>query len=357
MLLSWLGISIYGLMVRRHGTPWQRKGFLYLVLLGSLCLPWALGDLQDQPKLLPESMVTTAFGQHVHGEDMHLKHYCKCANPNLSHRIRYRTHHWYNVLLDYKPVLLAGVGMGMLWVLLTLAVQYRYLYRLKRSSRKSTYALDQNEIQLLYPDTPQGAGAFSLAGNAYIIWQPEMDELDQHELEAVLRHEWAHVQQYNTLERVLLRMIQCVWLLNPAIYFIQKELDVLSEHIADEAGSLALSSKKVYALLLLKLKKRQTAMLARGFHQGGKLEQRIKYLLHKPSRRTAWLPAIALLLVLGADWATAPTVSASVNKALSELATYEEIYKAHGESEEVIYCPDCETVCTPDDSTAVSIEE
>jgi hypothetical protein len=347
ILLSWAGLTVYLMLVRRRGSAWHRKWFLYAVIAASLVLPALLRPVSDEPIVLPQEFAVVAFGQKWHGTDMHLKHFCKCEQPNLSHRIRYRTHHWYNILLDYKHAILGVVFTAMILVLISLIFQYRYLFLLKKNGRLSSRSIQEGEIFILRPNKRIGAGAFQLMGKPYIIWQPEMDQLEANQVNGILSHEYSHLRQYNTLERAVLKLLQCVWLLNPAFYFFQNELDLISELIADEAGSKAMNSRKAYAQLLLSLKVGQRAHLVSGFKTGGRLATRIRFLLKKPGK-THWIVAIlALCVVFGVDVMSAPRLNAQVDTTLRELATYEEICREYPTEEEVIYCQDCETVCKP----------
>lgn len=347
ILLSWTGLTVYLLLVRRRGSAWQRKWFLYAIIGASLILPALLRPVSDKPIALPEEYAVVAFGQQWHGTDMHLKHFCECEQPNFSHRIRYRTHHWYNVLLEYKYWILGVILTAMMLVLVRLVFQYRYLFMLKKNGRLENRSLDEGDIVILHPEKRIGAGAFQLMGKPYIIWQPEMDHLENSEVNAILSHEYSHLRQYNTLERAGLKLLQCIWLLNPAFYFLQNELDLISELIADEAGSKAMNSRKAYAQLLLNLKVGQRTGLVSGFKTGGRLGTRIRFLLKKNNKPHWALPLMALMLVFGADILTAPRLNAQVDTTLRELATYEEICREYPAEEEVIYCQDCETVCHP----------
>ncbi|MEZ4685205.1 MAG: M56 family metallopeptidase [Bacteroidia bacterium] len=347
ILLSWTGLAVYQFLVRRRGSAWQRKWFLYSIIAVSLLLPALLRPINDKPILLPEEHEVVAFGQQWHGTDMHLKHYCKCEKPNLSHRIRYRTHHWYNVLLEYKSLILMTILGAMLLVLLRLVFQYRYLFILKKNARLETRTMADGTIIILHPDKKIGVGAFQLLGKPYVIWQPEMDSLSSAEINAIISHEISHLRQFNTLERAMLKLLQCIWLLNPGFYFFQNELDLLSELIADAAGSRTMNSRKAYAQLLLSLKMGQRRQLVSGFKTGGRLATRIRFLLQHPQRHHWAWPLCALLIVFAADLLSAPRLNAQVNTTLRELATYEEICREYPSREEVIYCRDCETVCLP----------
>ncbi|MFK7970530.1 MAG: M56 family metallopeptidase [Bacteroidia bacterium] len=357
VLLSWLGVAVYLLLVKRHASPWQRKWFLYTVLGSSLLAPALMTPIQDQPVQLPEEHAVVAFGQQMHGTDMHLKHFCNCENPNISHRIYYRTHHWYNVLIDYKSWIIGAILFALSLVILHLLIQYRFLFILRKKSSSHTRYLGDQKVYILHPHKPIGVGAFQLLQKPYIIWQPEMDHLSESEVTGIIAHEYSHLHQFNTLERTVLRLLQCLWLLNPALYFAKKELDLISELIADDAGSNAMRSKKAYAKLLLNLKVRQSNGLVSALQSGGKLGVRIRYLMQNRQYPGGIAAFLGIAIILLTTFASTPMLSAQVDLTLHDFATYEEIYREHAEEEEVIYCPDCETVCKQEEASQLPPQE
>ena len=217
------------------------------------------------------------------------------------------------MLLEYKQLILMVILGAMALVLMRLMLQYRFLFysEKKMPDSKGTFLL-KGSIFILHPDKKIGVGAFQLLGKSYVIWQPEMDHLKADQVNAIISHEISHLRQYNTIERALLKLLQCVWLLNPAFYFFQNELDLLSELIADAAGSKTMNSRKAYAQLLLSLKMGQRAQLVSGFKTGGRLGTRIRFLLKTPRKHHWALPLFALLLVFGADFLSAPRLNAQV---------------------------------------------
>ncbi|MEO0641633.1 MAG: hypothetical protein AAFY70_18005, partial [Bacteroidota bacterium] len=65
----------------------------------------------------------------------------------------------------------------------------------------------------------------------------------------------------------------------------------------------------------------------------------------RPSRLA--FPVASVLLLFAQLFLVQPVVS-NVSQTLDEFQTMEKIYHQTPDSEEAIYCTDCETVCTPD---------
>ena len=137
-----------------------------------------------------------------------------------------------------------------------------------------------------YP-RPHSVGTFWL-GKSYLIWQEQLGTLTEQELHAVYRHELSHIQQGNTFEKAALRLIQCLWCWHPVFYLVRKELTLLSEFLADEAGASVLPKPQAYAHLLLNLQVLKSLPLAQHFQQS-QLRKRIERLLQPPAT-TSSLP-------------------------------------------------------------------
>lgn len=338
-LASW---AIYLLFVRRKASLVQQKTFIYLSLAGSLLLPLTVSH---KPLIHPNPLVQPlAFGQIDHG---HLQQFCQCEKPDYSHRVLYRTNAYYNILLKNKHWLSGIIFSAVFLTACVFLAQLIFLNFLVNSSPKEFKRLGKHGFYLLYPSRKLGVGAFHLR-KKYIIWQAEMEHLSEQERQAVFAHELSHIQQQNTLEKAMLSIIQCFWLINPAFYFFRKELDLLSECIADRKGSEIMESRKEYARLLLKLKTLQPVALVQHF-KGGILQKRIEILLAK-SDSSSLLPLLSgfLLLTLFQLNMVNP-VSASVSRTIYELETYETIYrKVAPGRQQAIYCQDCETICSPE---------
>ncbi len=346
MILSAIGWLAYVLIVRRKAVPIHQKWFIYFVVISSLIIPIFAPQpaaKADEPALMPKM----AFGQQLHLEEIQLQHLCKCENPNFSHRVIYRSNTFYNLVLEHKQVITWVILVALLLVFVRILFQYRYLHRLVARSRKADRWQGKQRYTLLFPEKAHAVGAFYLR-QPYIIWQAEMGHLSEAELAAVISHELSHIRQLNTLEKSVLSLIQCFWLLNPVFYYFRKELDLISEWIADRNGSTTIGNAKAYAQLLVRMKELQSLPLVSPFK--GKrqhtLKGRIQRILTHPKGHWAY-PMIALTAVFCLQIALVGALSARVDQTLEEFKTYEEIYLEHPEEEECLYCTDCHTVCVP----------
>ncbi|GAB4404486.1 MAG: hypothetical protein OHK0039_04690 [Bacteroidia bacterium] len=337
-LLSWVGGL--GYLLLRGRTPLHlRKQVLLLTIGGSLLLPLLLAPAEPQRRAPAAS---AAFGRAI--DPQALRTYCRCENPDYTHRLRYRTNAGYNLLLDHKRAFAWGIFGAMGLVLLRFGLQLGYLRYLLRQGRTERIEIDGQACWLLYTRHRYGVGTFWL-GRPYIIWQDALADLSADERLAVFRHEWAHLRHRDTLLQVGLQLLHCLWLLNPAFYFVRRELRLLSECLADEAGATALPSRQAYARLLLKVGAAPRLPLAQAL-RSGLLRARVKRLLRTepvPVRRWLWVPVLLVQVLLAAP------LSAHIAQTLDNLRTYEAIHqKVDPHTGEAYYCPDCETVCLPE---------
>ncbi|MEO0897298.1 MAG: M56 family metallopeptidase [Bacteroidota bacterium] len=344
ILLSILGYGLYAVLVRNRYSWKQQKGFLVSMMIFSFLFPLLLQNSHG-PKLNPNPLVKpVGFGQRI---DQHsLQSFCKCERPDHTHRIKYHANAWLNVILANKKYLSTGIFSAVGLVVLLLCIQFLYLKRLVNRSRKQNIILDGAIVSLLYPRKAHGVGAFWLKGN-YVIWSQELNKLQQEEQEAILRHELSHLKQKDTWLKALIRIVQCFWLINPIFYLIRRELDLLSECIADEEASRSMSSSAAYAKLLLKVKSWQMLPLTNGF-KGSKLSIRIHRLMEElPQHSLRSFAGRALLLIVLQASLTIPLAN-QLTDVIYTMETYEQIYhKIPDQQPDAIYCQDCETVCKP----------
>ncbi len=340
LLMGWL---CYHLWVRKSTNFRQRKLFLYLIVATSLSLPWAIhqwgGPIlrpnPHTPALSPSKAVP--FGE--------LSRYCQCEEPNLSHRISYRANSSVNFILAHKYQLGLIIGGAMLLTLLAFGLKMAYLFYLVSYSKRETKQLGTRTFTLLTPQKPRGIGAFWL-GRSYILWEEPSIDLQEDQRRAILEHEWSHLSQGHTGEKVILNLIQCFWFFHPCFYLVKKELDLLGELIADQAASKTLEPRS-YARLLLELQTMTSSPSPSSGLTGSLLKHRIEALVTTPDSASSsskwWLPITLCLQIL-----LAGPVMFAVDHSLNQLAFYEEAYHQAPEAEEVIFCQDCETVCVPE---------
>lgn len=343
-LLSFIGWALYVLLVRERYSWSQQKNFILITLLFSFLFPLVFYP-KSSKILKPNPLVQPlAFGQSI--DHRELQSYCNCPNPNYTHRIKYRTNGYLNFILKNKSYLNLPIGIGLALVLSIFIVQLLYLRKLVRHSDKKSIQLEGETLTLLIPPSPHSIGAFYL-DKKYVIWQEELEKLSDVERKAILLHEFSHLRQRDTLLKALLRIAQCFWLLNPAFYYFRRELDLLSECIADEEGSKAMKGTLSYANLLIKIKEWQQVPLA-NYLKGSILFKRIHRLTHRPgpSKLRNYFLSAALLVAL--QGLISVPLARQISNWFLAFETYEEIYqKVDTHHSEAIYCQDCETVCQP----------
>lgn len=342
-LLSVCCLLLYLGWIRKQASPIRRKYFLWIGTVTSLLIPVVLVMWQN-PSAAPASYWhDLAFAAPV--SDAQIQQYCECASPNYSHRLLYRTHALYNLLLTHRDWIgyLTLVAVG--FVLIKSIIQLAYLQYIIRHSNTSSLVVDDQKLTLLAPRKSLSVGAFWL-GKAYIIWQAELGELNEQERMAIYRHECSHIRQGNTVEKLGMNLLQCLWWFNPAFYYLRRELNLLSEYIADEAALADWGDKKAYAHLLLRLATAGSLPIVSTFNKGS-LESRIQQVLTAPKpHRSSFMGVILALLLLETGLAF-PT-AAGISGGLQELETYQHLIFAQPQAvDAIIFCPDCETICFP----------
>lgn len=337
LILHFLAIGLY--LIVRRGMPTQaRRWVLHLGLASAILIPILLPF--EPPAISSEDV--GVFGRISHQQ---LEAFCKCESPDFSHRVLFRTYAIGKWLTEATPfwLILSGLLAGFWLIRLTIAC--RNLNRLVRTGTSSKLSDDISE---LHPQASQPTSAFWW-GRAYVILGEDTSSLTSIEKEAVLSHELSHLSQKNTLEQILIRIIGVIWFWNPFIWWMKWELIWLSECQADEAGAEVLG-RKAYASLLIKLHTDPISIVQ-------PLESRLKSMIYRRIRRLTTNPQastslistgfkasfviLVQLLVIG-------PVSAGVNQTLSSWNVHRQVADLPEEPDEVIYCQDCETVCTPD---------
>lgn len=336
LVLHFLAIGIY-LVIRKGMSTQSRRWILHLGLISAILIPVFLPF--DPPAVTHDEI--GIFGQVSHQQ---LASFCKCESPDFSHRVLFRTYAIGKWLTEATPiwVLMSGLLAGF-W-LVRLILSCRYLHRLVKNG---TVVIINQTVSELIPPTPSPTSAFWW-GKAYIILGEDTASLKDHEKQAVLAHEVSHLTQRNTLEQILIRILGVIWFWNPLIWWMKRELTWLSECQADEAGAVVLG-RKAYGRLLMKLHTGDTPSIPMGSMMKSMIFRRIQRLTQSPhdssSLVTSGLKAACVIIV---QILLIGPVSAGVNQTLTSWNVHKQVADLPEESDEVIYCQDCETVCTPD---------
>lgn len=128
------------------------------------------------------------------------------------------------------------------------------------------------------------------------------DQLNESELRVLLRHERVHVQQFHSIDKMLLMLFKVLFWFNPVIYLFDKAVEQNHEYEADEITSSGCGSE-AYANLLLKLAVAKSDMpLIHNFVKSP-IKDRIKMLFNSKSKNMKKLTyLLALPVVFGLVW-------------------------------------------------------
>jgi len=125
----------------------------------------------------------------------------------------------------------------------------KYWSRLRQSGRKTRLMLSFDVR----------AAAVLGCGSPVIALSPTLlDDLRDDDLDRIVIHEWAHVQRRDDMTRVLQALVQLIAGWHPAIWWLQRQIDVEREVACDEMAVAVTGSAKAYAVCLTTLAARRT---------------------------------------------------------------------------------------------------
>jgi beta-lactamase regulating signal transducer with metallopeptidase domain len=368
ILLSWLGLGVY-LLFRRFAAPLLARRILLWMVVGlALLLPLMPEFIAPAQ---PVSVKPTDIGAPLKtrqsrpdedenrsllkaNEDFQLRRtknhaflevpisalheFCHCSNPGAGDVIRYQASLFNDVMLEYRPLVWGIFAFILLAVLLRFSAALVRLMWLTRKFAAETVWVDGVRVRLVRGFPGVQAGALRLGGR-YIFWQSSLDALPGQEQQAILRHELSHIRQGNTFERLVLGLSQCVWFLNPAYYFISRELVQLSEYTADRYAVSHDMDAKAYARLLLKVKT-QPELAFVAMVQGGELKQRVQAILN-PGQTNKSKFGIAIALGLALLLPGELFAENFIHRQIREIAVYEYLSQANHETGKEEFCRKC----------------
>src|SRR5271157_903959 len=129
-----------------------------------------------------------------------------------------------------------------------------------------------------------------------------LQEIPATELEAILRHELAHLRRWDDWTNLAQKIVKAVFFFHPAVWFIESRLSLEREMACDDAVLAANFSPRAYAESLIGLAEK--SFLRRGIQLAQaavshvqQLKMRIAQILRKDRQGTVgiWKPAVAMM--------------------------------------------------------------
>ena len=102
-------------------------------------------------------------------------------------------------------------------------------------------------------DSVRAAAVLGLTSPSIVVAPSVLDALNDSELDQIVVHEWAHVQRRDDLARLVQRVIVALAGLHPAIWWIDRQLNLERETACDDWAVNATGSPKSLAVCLTKL--------------------------------------------------------------------------------------------------------
>jgi TonB family protein len=130
----------------------------------------------------------------------------------------------------------------------------------------------------------------NLDGQAFSVFGKIFIDKNLKDYQTIKNHEDVHSKEYHSLDVFWFELIGVVCWFNPISHFLQKEIKLVHEYIADEKASSILGSKKAYAQILVGSHfKANGNVLINNFYNNSILKTRIMMLSKQKSKKTAVL--------------------------------------------------------------------
>lgn len=359
-LLSMIGGGLYFFVLQKRLQVLQAKYVLLGILLLSWLIPvivpslpnytqelgaeylvdyknydaWNVVDIQD------ENLVACYESAENSQEQ------CHCEVKQQSNVLYYQSSSYYNFILTCKQPLFWFFVTMMLLFLADFFLKLLALIYLAHTSPREALSLKGTTFYLLRPTQklPLAISSFSLWKH-YILLDTSMEaNFSEREMEAILLHEVAHLQQRDTWQQMFLSVLKVFWWMQPMYYFLRKELEELNEYVADDFVVKELGDAKFYARILLKAKEQQTQQaslsLVACFAQG-LFKQRILRLVNvqAPSQKPNWI--FSLLLVGVVFWSTSAVALPILQEHDIAIKQYEILQKKNSITGKSEFCKSC----------------
>lgn len=355
-LLSCLGFVAYRLGGNKKMTLLQRKRILLSIIGLSLLLPF-LSELPGFYIPIEDKMYEQAIERFtqklnvVDLQDAELKDcyekaatdhdFCHCDVQQKANIIVFKPDPFYNFIIHYGTAVLWLFTFVSLVLLLDFLLKLGYLIWLSQRSKKELCTFKDTTFYILYPNRKFPISSFRFI-DSYIIWSSALNDLSDKEKEAILLHELSHIKRFDTWLQVVLSLLKAIWWLNPVFFLIQRDLNLLSELLADryaieETGADA----RDYASLLVKMKEKQLKNSLVSPLGGSILKQRVLQLLHPEQRPTTGYGKLFLLVVGTLLLSVSAFLVPALEQHTESLREYEIIRHEHDKTGKNYFCKAC----------------
>lgn len=367
-LLFGLGVTLYHFLLRHYLRVQHAKYVLVGMVLLSWAIPFMVPSLPAKAIALEQNYLKDYRDYDawnvVDIQDGELlscyaiadnsQEQCHCEIEQQAEVLAYQSNPYYNCLLTCKQPLY-WLFLGIMIVLaLQLLVRWLSLVYLVYTNRweREQYELAGTTFYLLRPQQalPLPISSFTLWQHYVLLDKNWEAQFSKEELEAILLHEVAHLQQRDTWQQLLLQGIKTLWWMHPLYYYLQQELDRLNEYVADDFAAQQLGDVKRYARTLLKAKEQQQQQQQRLnlvlYFAQGLFKQRIMRLVaERPQHyQPHWLLTLSVLGIL--FWQSSSIALPALQAEDQALRVYEQQRAAYTQESNPI-CPTCGKVEQP----------
>ncbi|MFT5647221.1 MAG: beta-lactamase regulating signal transducer with metallopeptidase domain [Aureispira sp.] len=359
-LLSMIGGGLYFFVLQKRLQVLQAKYVLLGILLLSWMIPIMVPSLPNYTQELGEEYLVDYKSYDawnvvdIQDDDLvacyesaeNSQEQCHCEVQQQSNVLYYQSNSYYNFVITCKnPLFWFFAGM-MLLFLMDFVLKLVCLVYLAKTSPREYQTLKGTNFYLLRPTQklPLSISSFSLWNN-YILLDSNLEaNFSEREMEAILLHEVAHLQQRDTWQQMFLSVLKIFWWMQPMFYFFKRELDELNEYVADDFAVKHIGDAKFYARILLKAKENQTQQgalsLVACFAQG-LFKQRILRLVNTPvyNPKPNWV--FSLLLVGVVFWSTSAVALPILQEHDHAIKQYEILQEKNSLTGKHEFCKSC----------------
>ncbi|MDR0195695.1 MAG: hypothetical protein LBI73_11280, partial [Myroides sp.] len=124
-----------------------------------------------------------------------------------------------NLITSLSYLYIGLTAMSILWLGYKVIKLVRHIHKLPVSQVNDSLRIDE-----------QSSDAYSFMN--WVVLPKDYETMDQ--VDVVLAHEQVHVQQRHSIDLIIIETLKHLFWFNPALYFLQREINLNLEYIVDE---------------------------------------------------------------------------------------------------------------------------